>query len=282
MTKKIAKTARTAAAKPKKAAALAKKPTASGTPAFPPNYMKPLTEYSPYAQHRVLLEKFGTDEAGQAKVLKHGTEVLGLPVTQVKTYIKEKLNAIKRDAEKKLGLHPSTPQLAKVARGEYEPDFKFKTREAAKTAMLAVVRRNKMSESCFHVLSEDGQFAFVPAHIRPAGKPAPLKDGDIVMDTTIADSRAEVIGGGPEQSVVRYLTERKYAPQEQCVSNYYLHKVGTKATMKAELEKLAAAKVKKAAVAALVAPGPVEKAAVPKPAKKRLAKGGPKKPLKGK
>ena len=281
----VKKSAKKATAK--KAAAPAKKPTASGSAAFLPKYDQPLASYSAYAQHRILLEKFGTDEAGQAKVLKHGTEVLGLPESQVKTYIREKLLAIKRDAEKELGLHPSKPQMEKAARGEYEPHFKHGSKDAARSALLAIVRRNGMTDACFHILNEGGKFAVVPAHVRPAGKPPQFEKGDIVMDTTIADSRAKVLEAGPEASHIEYLTERKYAPKDPTVSNYYLHKIATAKTAKAANEmardlakdvakvaKNAAALVKKLpAKAAQAAKPAAKKSAVKKaPAKKKAAK----------
>lgn len=253
----------------KKAVKKSTKP--AGAAAFMPKYDQPLPSYSAYAQHRILLEKFGTDAAGQAKVLKHGVDVLGLPESQVKTYIREKLNAIKRDEQKALGLHPTTPQLEKAKRGDFEPDFKHKTRDAAKSHILAIVRRSGAHDSAFHILSEDGMYAVVPAHVKPDGKPTPLKKGDVVMDTTMKDSRAEVIEGGAEQSTVRYLTERSYLPKEAHISNYYLYKLGAKEAAEA---KAAASKPLKAAVEKLATAGKIarQKPEAKKPAAKKAAK----------
>jgi hypothetical protein len=221
----------------KKAAAPAKKQTAkpakaSKGPALPGRYEEPLESYSPYMQHRVLLEKWGTDEAGQAKVFKYGTETLDLPATQVKTYIREKLVAIQRDEMKALGLHPTKSQVeaAKEKKAEdMEIDYRYPTKDAARKALLACARRNHLRETVFHIVSANGKFAFVPVHILPEGKTPTFKKGDMVVDAFIDDSRAEVIDAGPEVSIIRYVTERKYAPKEQAVSNRYLIKVEKKA-----------------------------------------------------
>ena len=278
---KTAKTStRTAAAKPAvkksakpapaKAAQAAKKPAderttafgaGSGKAAHPPKYMQPLESYSPYAQHRILLEKWGTDEAGQAKVMKYGTEVLGLPAPQVKTYIREKLQAILRDDQKKAGLHPTKPQL-EAKSFHFEPEFKFKTRADAIRRLQSICKTSHTTERAYHIVSEGGKFAVVPAHIMPAGKPPQFKKGDIVMDTIIGDSRAKVIDSGPEQSIVEYLSERKYAPKEQCVSNYYLVKLDS-AALKAFAEE-----EKQREAAKKTEPAPAKKAA---PKKKKAA-----------
>lgn len=211
----------------KKSAVPAKKPTASASAALLPKYDQPLESYSAYAQHRILLEKHGTDEAGQAKVFKHGTAVLGLPESQVKTYIREKINAIARDMQKAAGLHPSKPQLekAKTEPDAFEPHFRYTTKDAAMKAMMARARQVGVLERAFHIISEGGKFAFVPAHVRPHGKPPTFEKGDIVMDTGVKDSRAVIKEAGPEQSTIVYETERKYAPKEQTISNFYLVKV---------------------------------------------------------
>jgi hypothetical protein len=147
-------------------------------------------------------------------------------------------------------VHPSKPALEKVKAAPKDADFglefKYASREDAKKVMLAKVRQNKMTEAAFHVLSENGKFAIVPAHIRPLGKPAPLSTGDIVMDTTIADSRAEVIEGGKEQSTIRFLSDRHYGSKEMNVSNYYLHKIGDKKIKAAVIAEVAEQKAKAA------------------------------------
>lgn len=200
----------------------AKKPTKDDNNGIPTMIEgKPVSNYR---QVRLAIEKGGPDLG-----MKHGLH-LGLPESQVRAYVKELVGIIAAQAAKK-GSGPQTAPAAKARPvAAYEPDWRFADRDAATRHMLAVVRRNHMTEMCFHILEEGGRFALVPISFKPEGPPPQFEEGDIVMDTTIADSRAEIIGAGPWQSMVKYYDSRGARPAgaEQCIQNYYLHKIGSR------------------------------------------------------
>ena len=107
----------------------------------------------------------------------------------------------------------------------YHPDFKYTTRQQADRHHETLCTRSGLRPHAFHVLEDGGMFAVVPAHYKPGGPVPTFERGDIVYDAMIANSKAKVIEAGPEQTLVRYVTERKTGPREECVINRYLVKL---------------------------------------------------------
>jgi hypothetical protein len=214
--RKLTPTKRSAPAAKK--AALAKK----AAPAKKAPAAKKGGKVAPFRQVLLVLREKGPDAA-----LAHGIKI-GLSESQSRSYVKEHTRNEERRKLKEAGLLP-TPAKFEAAKAQ-EPHFRYPSREAAKKALLAQARRCNIKQQAYHILSEGGKYAFVPAYVRPTSKPPQFKKGDVVMDINIGDSRAVIEEAGPEQSVIRYITERKYARKVDTVSNYYLHKIsGSKA-----------------------------------------------------
>lgn len=117
---------------------------------------------------------------------------------------------------------PKADKAPKLKNGEYEPAFKYTTRERADAEHESLCERNGLRPHAFHVLENEGRFAVVPAHYKPGGPMPTFKVGDVVYDALIPNSKARVIEAGPEQSIVRYVTDRPSRPREECVINRFL------------------------------------------------------------
>lgn len=102
--------------------------------------------------------------------------------------------------------------------GQYAPHFKHTSRSAAERHMMAIVRRNAMHQSAFHIIEFDGRFAVAPAQYQPQGRPPQFEKGDVVFDTTIPNKVGTIDKAGVEVSDV------KYPEGVRSISNFYLHK----------------------------------------------------------
>lgn len=107
----------------------------------------------------------------------------------------------------------------------FHPDFKYTTRAQADRHHEALCTRVGLRAHAFHVIENDGMFAVAPANYKPGGPEPVFKVGDIVYDAYIANSKAKVIEAGPQQTVIRYVTERPKGPREECVLNRFLVKL---------------------------------------------------------
>lgn len=127
---------------------------------------------------------------------------------------------------------------------EYHPLFRHDTRAKADKEHESLCTRCGLRPHAFHVIENDGKFAVAPAHYKPGGPAPQFKNGDIVYDALIINSKAKVIEAGPEQCVVRYMSQNKLkGPIEDCVINRYLVKLPD------EVEKPSNKKLQKAAEA---------------------------------
>jgi transposase-like protein len=111
----------------------------------------------------------------------------------------------------------------KLKPGEFDPHFRFKTREAAERQLISQAKSCGVRAKTLSVLENDGRFAIVPAWRK--GMPIPqFKKGEFVYGMFMVDSKAKIVTPGPEQSVIRYVKESssKARPKEECVPNYYL------------------------------------------------------------
>lgn len=170
---------------------------------------------SNYRGVRLAIEAEGP-EAGLA----HGL-ALGLPLSQVKAYVKELVAIIEKAKNKP----PKGEKKVTVAeRAPYEPQFRFESREKAWSHAVSQARRCGFSEANFHILEEGGKFAVAPISYKPPGEVPTFEKGDTVMDTIIKDSRAKVIEAGPEVCVVEYESKKLYTTP-QTIPNVYLYKV---------------------------------------------------------
>lgn len=117
---------------------------------------------------------------------------------------------------------PGSPETAPKP-GEFDPHFRFKSREAAEKALISQARHCGIRTKALTILENDGRFAIAPSWRK--GMPIPqFKKGDIVYGMFMVDSKAKVTAPGPEQSMIRYVKESsaKSRPREECVPNYYL------------------------------------------------------------
>ena len=155
--------------------------------------------------------------------------------------------------------------------GEFHPLFKYTNRAKADAEHEALCTRNGIRAHAFHVIENEGRFAVVPSNYQPGGPVPTFKAGDIVYDALIANSKAKVIEGGPEQTMVRYVVDRPNRPREDCVINRFLVKLPDDLTVKEKklitqnAEKPDNKKLQKAANASGITSFGASK---PKPAKK--------------
>jgi len=108
--------------------------------------------------------------------------------------------------------------------GEFDPHFRYKSREEGERALIAHAKRAGIRANAFTVLENDGRFAIAPIHTVKKRPYPQFKKGDTVYGLFMVDSKAKVTGPGPEQSMIRYVKESsaKARPREECVPNYYL------------------------------------------------------------
>lgn len=172
---------------------------------------------SNYRGVRLAIEAEGAD-AGLA----HGL-ALGLPLSQVKAYVKELLVIIEKSKNKPpKGEKKST---ADTPARPWEPDFRYTSYDKAWSFAVHQARRCGFAETHFHILSENGKFAVAPISYKTPGEVPQFEVGDRVMDTIIKDSRGTIVGAGPVQSEVQYDDKTRFGGKVQCVPNVYLYKL---------------------------------------------------------
>lgn len=147
---------------------------------------------------------------------------LGIKDGTVKSWSGGWLKGVLRPEPKEKAAKPEKEQ---EKRGEFHPWFKYTSREAADRRHESLCTSSGLRPHCFHVIEQDGRFAVVPATYKPPGPPPVFKEGDIVYDAFIANTKAKVIGAGPEQTLIRYVKERPKGPREECVINRFLVKI---------------------------------------------------------
>jgi hypothetical protein len=168
---------------------------------------------------------------GGLKVAYKRAEKLGIKAGTVKSWASGWLKGVLRPEKKE-----TTATKPKVVHDKgYHPDFKYTSRAMADKQHEALCTRAGLRAHAFHVIEDDGRFAVAPAHYKPGGPVPTFERGDIVYDAVIANSKAKVLEAGPEQTLVRYVKERKTGPREECVINRFLIKLPEKASKRERL-----------------------------------------------
>lgn len=165
----------------------------------------------------------GGGEKGLAAAHKHAAKKsVGIKPGTVKSWASMWLKGQTKPGTR---AEPKPDKAPKLKNGEYEPAFKYTTRERADAEHESLCERNGLRPHAFHVLEDEGKFAIAPVNYKPGGPAPQFEVGDIVYDALIINSKAKVINAGPEQSVVRYVKDRPSRPREDCIINRFLVKL---------------------------------------------------------
>ena len=195
-----------------------------------------------------------TDAGGGDKGLKAAhkrAEKLDIKPGTVKSWSSMWLKGLTKPATK--APDPDKPTKAKAVERDkgFHPEFKHTSRAAADKAHEKLCTRAGLRAHAFHVIEDEGRFAVVPATYKPGGPVPQFSNGDTVYDALIANSKAKVIGAGPEQTMVRYVKERPNRPREECVINRFLVKLPDEKPAKLTKKELAVAREMEIAKAGL-------------------------------
>lgn len=110
----------------------------------------------------------------------------------------------------------------------FDPWYKYTSRTNADLGIVGICKRNGMDLRAYHVLEQDGKFAIVPRHHKPADGTIPqFKKGETVYIMGMSNSKATVQEPGPEATIIKYLgppMKGLSRPDTECVSNVYILK----------------------------------------------------------
>lgn len=106
----------------------------------------------------------------------------------------------------------------------WRPDYRFETERKARIEADHKCNRSGMDHRAMFVHQDEvtKKWGIIPLHLNPEIPMPVFKNGDHITNLGIKNSRATVIGAGPEQSVIRYVKDIPGRHREPCVGNRYL------------------------------------------------------------
>lgn len=170
---------------------------------------------------------------GYAAALKKADD-LGLGPTTAKSwiYVWAKLSPVGERPPERERKAPSAPKAPreKIAKKDEKPpavmtlkDFPaFPSERKARIWADHRTASTGMDKRAMIPHEIDGQWHVIPLHMGPGIPMTTFKEGDHVTNLGIRNSRAVIIGAGPEQSIIRYVKDVPGRHREPCISNRYL------------------------------------------------------------